>query len=546
MTTIRHTIDGGATPVPTSLLSVLVSWRSTALLDAHAVLLGTDGRIRSARDVVYFNAPRHPSQAVTVDQNPQPGTARLSVSLPRTEAEIARILITGSGADEPLAALPGLAVSVEDAEGLVARADIAAAPGARAAVFAEFRRSEGRWWFVPGGVRRDDVADLFAEFGAAVDTAGGGRDDRISLRRSRFTAPAPPPPEPARPDWHPDPADPATLRWWDGAGWTEQTTARHADDARVCARCGRRRGWRLIGAGPCRTCAAEIADYLDRWCSGALRTLTATGPSGPEWDELWARIRHRRIDPAAARAALRGPGSAQLERMATFALADGTVSAAELERFDATVAALELRGAAVDELRRSLRRVRILSRLRAGELPAIAVPDLHLDPHERVHLDTTATRIRRAGRGSRAIAGRLICSNTKLRFLGPEDGIEIPWGRAVSVAVTDGLVTVAATSARGGVEFEVDEPELVAAIVEGALRVAKRLTVAPGKRDSRAIAPDIKAQVWHRDGGRCVECGATHYLEFDHIIPLSRGGATSAANLQILCRGCNRDKGDHI
>ncbi|MDN2501025.1 HNH endonuclease, partial [Nocardia nova] len=216
------------------------------------------------------------------------------------------------------------------------------------------------------------------------------------------------------------------------------------------------------------------------------------------------------------------------------------------ERFDATVAALGVRDAAVDELRRSLRRLRILSRLRAGELPVIAVPDLHLDPQERVHLDTAATRIRRSSRGAQASPGRLICSNRKLRFIGPDAGIEIPWARAVSVAATETGVTVAATSARGGAEFEVDEPELVAAIVEGALRVAKRLTVAPGRRDSRSIAPDIKAEVWHRDGGRCVECGATHYLEFDHIIPLSRGGATSAANLQILCRGCNRDKGDHI
>ncbi|WP_245671751.1 HNH endonuclease [Nocardia amamiensis] len=29
-------------------------------------------------------------------------------------------------------------------------------------------------------------------------------------------------------------------------------------------------------------------------------------------------------------------------------------------------------------------------------------------------------------------------------------------------------------------------------------------------------------------------------------MPLSRGGATSAANLQILCRSCNRAKGARI
>ncbi len=537
MTSTRHTLDGDATPVPTSLLSVLVSWRSTSPLDAHAILLATGGRIRTARDVVYFNAPRHPSQAVTVDQDPQPGTARLSVSLPRTEADIDRILLTGSRAGEPLAALPGLAVSVDDAEGLVARADIVTEPDARAAVFAEFRRGDGRWWFVPGRFGCGDVADLFAAFGPG---------ERISLHRTRFTPPPPPPAAPERPDWHPDPGDSAVLRWWDGARWSAETAPRSPADARLCGRCGRRRGWRLIGSGPCRACSAEIEEYLAGWCGRAVRTLATSGPDGPDWTELWTQIRRNRIDEPAALAALRGPGSAHLERTAAFALADGTISGAELERFDAVVGALGLRGAAVEELRRGLRRVRILSRLRAGELPVIAVPDLHLDPNERVHLDTGATRIRRAARGARAIDGRLLCSNTKLRFIGSDAGIEIPWARAVSVTVVDGGIAVAATSARGGAEFEVDEPELVAAVAEGALRVAKRLTVAPGKRDSRSIPPDIKAEVWHRDGARCVECGAAHYLEFDHIIPLSRGGATSAANLQILCRGCNRDKGDHI
>lgn len=41
---------------------------------------------------------------------------------------------------------------------------------------------------------------------------------------------------------------------------------------------------------------------------------------------------------------------------------------------------------------------------------------------------------------------------------------------------------------------------------------------------------------------RCLCCGATEDLTIDHIIPLSRGGANSFENCQVLCRSCNSRK----
>ncbi|SRR5260370_36616831 len=63
-------------------------------------------------------------------------------------------------------------------------------------------------------------------------------------------------------------------------------------------------------------------------------------------------------------------------------------------------------------------------------------------------------------------------------------------------------------------------------------------------RDGRYISDDLRNAVLTRDNHRCRECGALSYLELDHIIPLSKGGATSYNNLQVLCRACNAKKGN--
>lgn len=63
---------------------------------------------------------------------------------------------------------------------------------------------------------------------------------------------------------------------------------------------------------------------------------------------------------------------------------------------------------------------------------------------------------------------------------------------------------------------------------------------------SRHIPSDIRRTVWSRDKGRCVLCGNQENLEYDHIIPFSKGGAHSVSNIRILCRACNRRRNDNI
>ena len=64
---------------------------------------------------------------------------------------------------------------------------------------------------------------------------------------------------------------------------------------------------------------------------------------------------------------------------------------------------------------------------------------------------------------------------------------------------------------------------------------------------SRIIPTSVKLEVWSRDGGKCVTCGATDELHFDHILPFSKGGTSlKAENIQLLCARHNLSKSAKI
>ena len=60
------------------------------------------------------------------------------------------------------------------------------------------------------------------------------------------------------------------------------------------------------------------------------------------------------------------------------------------------------------------------------------------------------------------------------------------------------------------------------------------------------IPKEVRLFVWQRDGGKCVECGSNERIEFDHVIPLAKGGSNTERNIRVLCEKCNRAKGAAI
>lgn len=66
------------------------------------------------------------------------------------------------------------------------------------------------------------------------------------------------------------------------------------------------------------------------------------------------------------------------------------------------------------------------------------------------------------------------------------------------------------------------------------------------KPRGRQIPAKVRYEVYMRDDGKCIICGSNINIEFDHIIPFSKGGSHNADNIQVLCQDCNRKKSDKI
>jgi SAD/SRA domain len=84
------------------------------------------------------------------------------------------------------------------------------------------------------------------------------------------------------------------------------------------------------------------------------------------------------------------------------------------------------------------------------------------------------------------------------------------------------------------------------------LRVCSQEPLVSQPRDlslehARLIPTVVKIEVWRRDKGKCVLCGSTENLHFDHDLPFSKGGTSLLAkNIRLLCAKHNLQKRDKI
>ncbi|RYZ84630.1 MAG: HNH endonuclease [Proteobacteria bacterium] len=203
------------------------------------------------------------------------------------------------------------------------------------------------------------------------------------------------------------------------------------------------------------------------------------------------------------------------------------------------------------EIRKDERCAR-LEEISRGNLPIVET-SVRLESGEVCHLNCVAL-YQTSYRGQvKVIPGRLIATNRQLRFLALGGfGWTLSYKsvqRVSQVSVFQrGAISLEISQQKGSGLYFVNDAPCAELIISTVLKLIDRNLIAHGQEpaQTRHIPQHIKTIVWQRDKGACVECGAMNYLEFDHIIPFSLGGASTEGNVQLLCRHCNNKKSNRI
>ncbi|MDK1476724.1 VWA domain-containing protein [Streptomyces sp. 549] len=221
---------GANLPVPVPAVRARLTWTAAPGapdVDASALLLAGDGRVRSDGDFVFYNQPRHASGAVRHEGKDTGGASAgtagdtVAVDLARLEPGIERVVLCASADGGTFGQVPGLRLALLDAAAgtEIAHFDMTATTET-AFVGGELYLRAGQWKFrAVGQGYASGLAGLAGDFGISVDEEPAHAAPTIPAVPAAPTIPAvPQAPPPAQPQPQPQPQAPAPggVRWAKG------------------------------------------------------------------------------------------------------------------------------------------------------------------------------------------------------------------------------------------------------------------------------------------------------------------------------------------
>ncbi|MFJ9818199.1 TerD family protein [Streptomyces sp. NPDC101151] len=216
-------LKGSNVPLEPTMVRAVLRWtpgQGVPDVDASALLLGPDGRVRSDEDFVFYNQPRHPSGKVW-----RLGKKRITEGLTDTiqsdlsgvEPAVGRIVLVASADGVSFDRVPALCILLYDAAAAdgepLAHFEIKPETGAETALICGelYRRGEGWKFRALGEGYSNGLKGLATDFGISVDESEAEEEPRRVLPE---TTSQPLPPEqptavPSQPAYgYPQPTSP--------------------------------------------------------------------------------------------------------------------------------------------------------------------------------------------------------------------------------------------------------------------------------------------------------------------------------------------------
>ncbi|MFF4014013.1 TerD family protein [Streptomyces sp. NPDC001843] len=174
-------LKGSNVPLEATTVRAVLRWapgQGVPDVDASALLLGPDGRVRSDEDFVFYNQPRHPSGKVWrlgKKRVTEGLTDTIQTDLAGVEPGVGRILLVASADGVPFDHVQALRILLYDAaapEGEpLAHFDIKPETGAETALICGelYRRGEGWKFRALGEGYSNGLKGLATDFGISVD-----------------------------------------------------------------------------------------------------------------------------------------------------------------------------------------------------------------------------------------------------------------------------------------------------------------------------------------------------------------------------------------